>query len=983
MIKRFSQLSDASGTGEVFLAANVESLILLVSNNFAGMSGISPKLVLGLLDSRQSLVEEYRASSQPHARKALAEKLVRLGIEDGNAALVNRILSDRETILDVNALVCDVTDPKGRVSYTPIERSAMLGHVAVVKVLLQHGAETNRSDRRSYCDGSETFDPGDCGALKCAFGEKDEMRHANPLLVQVLLEAGANLTGKLLLEFISKGDEELLVFMIRARAHTVHQQWAGEGVFCSAVKGCSNGVAEEIVDIMLLVGADLNLQLSETMRDRRDFLFTVLDAAAESGNYALVRKLMDNEARITDYTLAMAIKSKDMRIVNHIFRNGGIVDSVGSLGYLAPCTPLSEAIRIRDEELIQWLRDHGAFSQIQDTRRFKAALDAAVEVGNALMVKELLRVPTVAVAADHVHKRREEILGDQIASALGTGHIEICYALLKAGANPSSGSYGTDCILEAIKREDPDLVRALLETGIRLDLDARSRGHFEYHSTPIQLAVERGQASIVEDLLYAGDNIDTARGKHAPPCGTDSPLTIAIQHRDAKLIKLLLNAGANVNNSSTRRGCKTALGVAVSIRDIGLVRELLVRGAEVDDTVALDQALLHSDDVVEFLLRAFCQRYPQGKKGFGYSTLANAIRQGRVGLIKRLLDCKVDVNGFGEEGDGAHNALGIAIRHESAQQLRLTIISLLLNAGADPNGIVAKSGTRRTALVEAVSSRNIAIVKLLLERGALLDWPATRGVRRTPLQKAAEIGDISMVRYLLDQGADTNDAPAHLGGGTALQLAAIGGFFGLVEILIANGADVNGPKANVYGRSALEAAAEHGRFNIVQLLLDAGATSVDLAGVRHGDAIVLAERNGHGAIADILRASNHGSDGAEASQKPCQRPWKCNVCPESETKSYTKRSSLKRHVNAAHVAGDGEQYHCYDCTPPVHFRRKDSLYRHIASLHTGTAKVACRGCGSQCRRDALNAHLKAAGSESCRRAYAIAKLPIRDDSVRV
>ncbi|KAE9362725.1 ankyrin repeat protein, partial [Stipitochalara longipes BDJ] len=93
------------------------------------------------------------------------------------------------------------------------------------------------------------------------------------------------------------------------------------------------------------------------------------------------------------------------------------------------------------------------------------------------------------------------------------------------------------------------LVRLLLETGATPDR------HWEIgrpwtRKSPLQIAVDWGENSIIKDLLFAGAEINDAC-LHAEL----TPLSSAILNKNMEVVRLLIDKGAdinypNVNNSS-------------------------------------------------------------------------------------------------------------------------------------------------------------------------------------------------------------------------------------------------------------------------------------------------------------------------------------------------------------------------------------------------------------------------------------------------
>jgi ankyrin repeat protein len=77
----------------------------------------------------------------------------------------------------------------------------------------------------------------------------------------------------------------------------------------------------------------------------------------------------------------------------------------------------------------------------------------------------------------------------------------------------------------------------------------------------------------------------------------------------------------------------------------------------------------------------------------------------------------------------------------------------LIGKGADVNA-VARNPTGFTALTGAVASNHIEIAKLLVKRGARVNYRYEGGF--SPLMGAAEHGNVELVNFLLASGADPN-----------------------------------------------------------------------------------------------------------------------------------------------------------------------------------------------------------------------------------
>jgi ankyrin repeat protein len=203
----------------------------------------------------------------------------------------------------------------------------------------------------------------------------------------------------------------------------------------------------------------------------------------------------------------------------------------------------------------------------------------------------------------------------------------------------------------------------------------------------------------------------------------------------------------------------------------------------------------------------------------GTTALIWAAREGRVGLVARLLAGGADPDAADARGETPLLAAlrGCGPRITSP---RLAVVEALLGAGADPDR-VGRFG--ETALTRAIGD-DPALVRAFLEGGADPDAPGARGA---PLRQAAAWGRPTVVELLLEHGAgaDVPDDDQR----TALMHAVATSSWGsgaearetTAARLIQAGARLDARDDR--GRTPLHWAAVGGDPELVRLLLDAGA----------------------------------------------------------------------------------------------------------------------------------------------------------------
>ncbi|CAH0001181.1 unnamed protein product [Clonostachys byssicola] len=487
-----------------------------------------------------------------------------------------------------------------------------------------------------------------------------------------------------------------------------------------------------------------------------------------------------------------------------------------------PTTPLAEAIRLQNTELIHRLENCGALYALLSEKgqlHFEAATRASRKVGNFSYLQQLLNSDPRLTAKGGFYL---------IQDAIVSGHFEAAWDLITQ--YPMVGQYTMEIISAII----------------------RNRGSSEFLEQVIEYL--DGSNFIISDMLREAALVD---GRHIIEYfvrldprlllgtgPTNSPLEAAVETHNVELVRLLLEWGARPKS----------LQAAVATGDEAIVRLLLRHGADPANEYALGGAVHSSNkSLLPILVSAFSSRYPNGIRGFGGVALAAASIEVRdITALGFLLQAKLDIHSRPEDpfwrGDVLIRAIAMVWENHA---ILYPIIRQILEAGADPEVTDRVPFTYVSPLLQAIISNNIPVVELLLEKGADINRPAKHGLKRTPLQQACEHGSFQMVKYLLDRGADVDAPPAMNGGATALQLAAIQGNVRIVRLLLELGAKINEAPSAVNGRTALQGAAEHGRVSVLDLLLIGGKsiyTSTDIE-----SASKYAKDNGHRGCEDMLR----------------------------------------------------------------------------------------------------------------------------------
>lgn len=859
------------------------SLIFSINNNFSGLEGVQSSAVLKFLangtDAQLRLTKYLRAHPK-FVSKAFAENLTRAAIEAGEATLVTALMGSG--LVTPNEIIHNVDGKR----YTAVERSSMLQSFEVTNALLTARADVNKT-YSGY------------GALRLAICSRGESEPVDIRLVNLLLECGAAVGHDMLYYSLNSSKDPVLFrsLMSKYSQSQCHEylrtnlELSGFLEKAMEVLDCESAtlVVKQMLQACLQAGCGRCLTLSKD-------LHLSIGWAAMRGFAEIVTLLHENIPSPV-LPLAAAVRGGHKAIIDLLLDRGAVVDSTASklpgIGRVA-FTPLSEAIRGRNNELKRAFEARGSLSNIHDERRFRAAIFAAAEVNDVDCAQRLLEMaPDVPMNAMDL----------ALEISIEKGNEELALLLLRAGANVNAIMDENDddqwsqkvdmAPLMALRQRNEILVRAIMDCNmiVRYPLSYM----WDYDS-PLLLAARWGNISIVRDLLQKGadvdadaridiaadkedhchyddnddDNDDDGSGPqyryHKHDFLRETAITAAIKRSNKLLAELLVvEYQASLNIFSERK--TSPLAAAILNNDIDTFRYLLELGADPACHSSFKSAIRRGGEIFSELLRAFRVRYPMGKTGFGALPLWIAISRDDDRLLDALIEVKLDVNSLVARKTERINALGTAIRKHGLSNLKF--IRKLIFAGADPDGIVLiENGNQfdwpalgetpglnyetSTALLEAIKMKNRTLVELLVEAGADINRVARLGITRTPLQKACEVGSLEIVEFLLERGADINEQPAFKAGGTSLQLCAAAGYARIAETLLKHDANVHAPRPEMRGRTALEGAAENGRLDMLKILWN--ATNGQGFDTKQVDcAMKLARSNGHFGCYDLLQ----------------------------------------------------------------------------------------------------------------------------------
>ena len=700
-------------------------------------------------------------------------------------------------------------------STTALQASAGCEDVDTAQLLIDGGADIDAPAGRTYTEVCEAAAEEDRFELLTTPIQRASIAN-NTELVQVLVGEGADVNAcpwENYIERICLGEDEDGSYTVRTalQAAVVNNNMIlvrillradanidAQGCPFTALQIAASKANDKIVGILLKHGANVNAPANTTNGS------TALQAAASTDNCELVQLLLDASADVN----GAASPSGGRTALQAATGNGNI--DVAKVLIRAGANINADASSVKGRTCLQAAAENGHAELVQ------LLLDKGADVNSpaAIISGGLTALQAALTGLSKIYHHEDRISKEQAWTT-------IIRALLEAGADvnaPPSPREGVSTLEAAVRTKRPELIRSLILRG----LDPNS---YLKSNSAIMEAVYQESTEILLLLIKAGADINVPCRNDRRSFKVNTALEAAASMGSKPITKFLLDAGAELDDDAHQLGSQNSLHRAVASNSTELVQLLLSRGANPNT---------HSENISE-----------------SSTALEEALSRCfiNVDMISILLDAGADANRV------VHPCAHRPLRQAAARGC-LEAVHMLLKAGARSN---LTSEDKVTVLQAAVASRNVDLIKVLIDAGADINAPAGPVRGRTALQTAAELGDIHIVKFLLSHNADLNAPAAHSYGVTALQGAVIGGFLKIVLMLLKAGAEINAPSANVEGRMALDVAAEHGRLDIVLLLLK-NDDDAEAIGLRCKRAAKLAASNGHHVIMRILKQHDVSRD---------------------------------------------------------------------------------------------------------------------------
>ena len=444
---------------------------------------------------------------------------------------------------------------------------------------------------------------------------------------------------------------------------------------------------------------------------------SLLVDAAKRHDTTAVRGLIAKRANVNETSrdgstaLLWAAYHSDVAMARALITAGANPNLANKYGI----TPLLQASRTGADEVVQTLLRAGADPALAHPEG-ETALMAASFAGSLPTVRLLLEANADVNAVDSYQKQTA------LMRAAAEGHTEVIQALLDAKADPNKKAHVTE--LEERKHAD------------------HATGGF----TALMFAARNGHEAAIRALIKGGADPKLTNGDGA------TPTIIAIVNDRFDLAKTLVELGADPNDGSlyfavdmhdatsdmrARDGSRLRADHDNTLGALDLVKFLLDRGAdpnkpfvgqlhsytlccgdEVNSSPFYRAAVAADVEALKAMIAkgAKIEWSPtevkkEGRGGAGRGMNANV---GKTPLMMALNGGR----GAAFGGGPGFDRLGPPPFRETSNREPLEAIKVLLAAGADPN---AKDPAGATMLHQAVTARQVAIIRELVAKGAKLD----------------------------------------------------------------------------------------------------------------------------------------------------------------------------------------------------------------------------------------------------------------------
>ncbi|CAH1737494.1 unnamed protein product [Aphis gossypii] len=588
----------------------------------------------------------------------------------------------------------DVTSKSG---FTPLHIASHYGNDGIAKLLLAKGADVNYSAKHNITPLH----------VAAKWGKSN--------MVSLLLESGANIEAKTrdgltALHCAARSGHDQVIDMLLQRNAPISSK-TKNGL--AALHMAAQGDHVEAAKVLLSNNAPVD---DVTV----DYL-TGLHVAAHCGHIRVAKLLLEKHAdpdarALNGFTpLHIACKKNRIKVVELLLKYNASLEATTESGL----TPLHVASFMGCMNIVIFLLQHEANPDLP-TVRGETPLHLAARANQTDIIRILLRNGAQVDA-----RAREKQTPLHIASRLG--NVDIVMLLLAHGAAVDSTTKDLYTALHIASKEGQEEVASVL-----LENEASVTATTKKGFTPLHLASKYGNIKVTKLLLQKQAPVD-AQGKNGV-----TPLHVASHYDNQAVALMLLDKQASPH--ATAKNGHTPLHIAAKKNQMDIAVTLLDYGAKANAESKAGFTPLHLSsqegnvEMTNLLLNHNADPNYKSKNGLtpmhltaqedkhkvavvldnyhadinpetkaGFTPLHVACHFGQLNMV-RFLTARQGVN------INATTASGYTPLHQASQQGHSTIVSHLLDKGADPNLLTSQG---QTALSISQKLGYISVVEAL------------------------------------------------------------------------------------------------------------------------------------------------------------------------------------------------------------------------------------------------------------------------------